>query len=116
MVFFFFALPPYTFDLMDLSQAVEDYALNHGGTHQRLANAAHIGLVEPPPANKESMLALTLVELVSYGLLQIPWIQQIAQDAVADGLDHPELVKLSSLGNHGQQPGNLSRDFNDARL
>ena len=97
---------------MDLSQAVENYALNHGGTQQRIANAALVGISPPASELKESLLALTLVEMVSYGVMQLPWVQQIAQDAVADGLKHTELIKISSMGNSGQTPGNLSRDFN----
>ena len=97
-----------------MDAAVEQYALNHGGTQQRIANAALVGICPPATGFKESFLALTLVEMVSYGLLQLPWVQQIAQDAVADGLLHPELVKISSMGNSGQTPGNLSRDFNAA--
>ena len=102
--------------MTDLSAAVAQFASTRGGTHQKNANAASIGLVAPEPEVKESYLALTLVELVSYGVLSLPWVQQIAADAVADGLIHPELLKISSMGASGQQAGNLSRDFNDASL
>lgn len=102
--------------MTDLSAAVAQFATSRGGTHQRIANAANIGLVAPEPEVKESYLALTLVELVSYGVLSLPWVQQIAADAVADGLIHPELLKISLMGASGQQAGNLSRDFNDASL
>ena len=99
-----------------MEDAVENYAISHGGTHQRLARALELGIISEAEVRTigSSAIAMTLVEIQSYGILQVTWVQQLAQDALDDGIENPELRKIASMGAHGQYQGNLARDLNDA--
>ena len=79
------------------------------GVHQRVAQAdgrpAH-----PEPAH-QSLFSTHLLYLWAKGHVSAIAVQTLAYYANLDGLDHPEIAKLSSMGTFGQHPGNISRDL-----
>ena len=44
-------------------------------------------------------------------MLSANFIQQIAMAASKDGLEHPDVIKLSKLGSEGRWANNVPRDF-----
>ena len=77
----------------------------HGGHAQQLEQLREQEEIGP------SALARILVQKWSWGALSAPELQEIANAAYEDGLQHPEIYKLASLGRWGQYPGNLQRDL-----
>ena len=58
-----------------------------------------------------SQLALSLLRKWAWGKLSAPELQSLAQSAYQDGLRHPEIEKLASLGTWGKFAGNMQRDL-----
>lgn len=79
------------------------------GLHQRL-KAAVPRLVSQAP-QKDSALVTRLLLLWSEGTLSATEVQNIAHSSVVDGICHPEIYKLASLGSWGQYPANVNRDL-----
>ena len=81
--------------------------------HQRRApRAEHID--EEAPASVKCMrsaLATLLMEQWAWGEISAPQVQQMAKAAITDGCQHPELLKLASLGSSGLCTGNCHRDL-----
>ena len=67
------------------------------------------GLVAGP--THESALANLLLEHWAWGSVSTPFVQQIAAAARQDGLRHPSVDMLASLGNEGQCSSNTMRDL-----
>ena len=59
----------------------------------------------------ESPLASKLLHLWASGSLSAVMVRELANLALQDGADHPELVKLAQCGNWGAQPGNCHRQI-----
>ena len=87
------------------SQYAEMERKERGGIHQRKAKRQRRELEENEAT--KSILAYHLVNLVMWGLLSGVRCQQIAQWAVQDGLDHPEIVILAKLGTSGRHKQNV---------
>ena len=62
---------------------------------------------ELPPSN----FALILTQKGGWGKLSAPELQELAFAAHADGLRHPEVEKLASIGAWGKYPANMQRDL-----
>ena len=58
-----------------------------------------------------SRFALILTQKWGWGRLSAPEVQELAAAAHRDGLQHPEVHKLASIGNWGRFPGNAHRDL-----
>mgnify|MGYP002810293274 CR=1 FL=1 len=83
-----------------------------GGTHQRISFQQSEGNEIPlPPVVLPSVLAGELCEAYALGLMPANRVQSLAAAAVTDGCEHPELRALASLGAHGAQTQNCSRDL-----
>ena len=54
---------------------------------------------------------MLLVQLWSWGFLSAVQLQRICAAAVKDGLSHPEILALASIGSWGQWPNNCHRDL-----
>ena len=76
------------------------------GTGTVTGEGSHTGTASP-----RSTLAQDLLQRWSLGSLSAATVQKIAHCAWQDGLHHPDIAKLASLGNHGQQPQNVQRDM-----
>ena len=57
-----------------------------------------------------SELADMLLEWTAWGLISFPMIQKAAAAAKRDGLLHPDILRLASLGGESW-PGNVRRDL-----
>ena len=57
-----------------------------------------------------SELADMLLEWTAWGLISFPMIQKAAVAAKRDGLLHPDILRLASLGGESW-PGNVRRDL-----
>ena len=77
-----------------------------GGNNQKLAQ-----LKEEEGDTGPSQLAAHLLGLWSWGNMSAPLVQALALSAVKDGLQHPDVVKLSKIGSSGKYPGNMQRDL-----
>lgn len=69
----------------------------------------------------QSGLASKLLQLWATGILSATLVQTLAELALQDGANHPELVQMASTGNWGAQKGNchrqiLNRFCNDVHL
>jgi hypothetical protein len=51
------------------------------------------------------------MEQWAWGEISAPQVQQMAKAAITDGCQHPELLKLASLGSSGLCTGNCHRDL-----
>ena len=60
---------------------------------------------------KDSSLATALLGLWSHGKLSAVTIRWLAECAMFDGADHPELASMASAGSHGAHRGNVHRDI-----
>ena len=78
----------------------------HGGASQVLHAAATL-----LGGQHTSVLASRLLLLWSWGLLTTPHLQFLAEGAILDGTQHPDLDKLAALGAHGAYAGNTRRDL-----
>ena len=65
---------------------------------------------DQPPTGK-SRLAQLLMDKWAWGTMSAPMLQSIAQAAVQDGLQHPDVEKLAKIGGQGRFPGNMHRDL-----
>ena len=79
----------------------------YGGYIQRLAQAKALEEQEQQP----SKLAAELLQKWAWGTMSAPAVQSLAAAALADGLDHPEVQRLASIGASGKFPGNMHRDL-----
>eukprot|EP00973_Karenia_brevis_P084059 11663369-Karenia_brevis.AAC.1 len=59
----------------------------------------------------QSHLVSVLVELWSWGLIQAAMMQKICQAAEQDGLQHPEIKMIASIGHRGKYSGTCRRDL-----
>ena len=59
----------------------------------------------------DSKLAVLLIEWAAWGLISFPMLQQAAEAAQFDGLQHAHIQRLSSLGGPNSWPGNMRRDL-----
>ena len=78
-----------------------------GGARQKTKWASEIA----NKGAKPSALAEFLISQWSWGHISTPFMQKVAEAAAADGLQHPEIERLSSLGSHGRHPNNAHRDL-----
>ena len=76
-----------------------------GGARQRAAKR-NLPQVETE-AYVRSILAFKLTEAVMWGLMPANLCQQVAQWAVMDGPQHPEVVRLAELGSSGRHQQNI---------
>ena len=61
---------------------------------------------------KPSVMMERLLEIGALGLpLSAVMIQWVADGAVIDGLQHPEVVEVSKFGASGKHPGNIRREL-----
>ena len=67
--------------------------------------------LEGAGAENKSRLAEALLLLFAWGLVSASSAQWLAQCALDDGLRHPEIAKLASIGKHGEFSGNCRRDL-----
>ena len=78
----------------------------------------------PPPAQKpirtQSLLGKLLVSLFCWGWISLPFVQRIAMAAVRDieyakayDYNFVDLEFLAQLGNDGEQPGNMYRQWSN---
>ena len=79
------------------------------GLHQRLRAAVPRPGAQAP--QKDSALVTRLLLLWSEGTLSATEVQKVAHACVVDGLGHPEIYRLASLGSWGQYPANVNRDL-----
>eukprot|EP00969_Alexandrium_andersonii_P342967 15160224-Alexandrium_andersonii.AAC.1 len=73
------------------------------------ASPRHGHEFQRPP--RDSVLAERLITLWGWGHLSASQVQWIASGAVADKVEHPEVVALSKLGTSGEYQGNVRRDL-----
>ena len=78
-----------------------------GGIRQKAKWASEIEKTNIQP----SALAELLISQWSWGHISTPFIQKVAAAAAADGLQHPEIERLKSLGSYGRYPNNVHRDL-----
>ena len=57
-----------------------------------------------------SELADLLLEWTAWGLISFPMLQKASAAAKRDGLRHPDIIRLASLGGENW-PGNMRRDL-----
>ena len=81
--------------------------MQRGGYKQFLARAKAAAAHDTPP----SKLVSLLVEQWAWGEMSAPLVQRLAQAAVDDGLEHPDVQKLGLIGSQGKFPGNTHRDL-----
>ena len=85
------------------------WAAQRGGARQRdlAASLAELGAAQPLARGKFSILVTVLLEGFASGDVAAYWLQKIAQSAVDDGLNHPEVLKLAAVptGNLDYQTG-----------
>ena len=60
---------------------------------------------------RTSKLASVLLDKWAWGVISAPLLQEIAAAAVADGLDHPDLLVMKRLGTDGAHPGNCHKEM-----
>ena len=65
----------------------------------------------PHQHQAESHLAKTLLQKWAWGKLSTPEVQALAHSAFLDGLEHPKVRALASLGSWGKHPANMHRDL-----
>ena len=58
-----------------------------------------------------SQLAHMLLEMWAWGEISAYRLQQMAEAGVHDGIGHPDMRKLASLGTNGKHSGNCHRDL-----
>ena len=78
-----------------------------GGHKQQVERAKAQSSADRPP----SKLASQLLERWAWGELSAPGVQALAQAALEDGLQHPEVEQLSKIGAKGKHFGNMHRDL-----
>ena len=83
--------------------------------HQRndpdLASTS-FSLQTPPHAAPASYLVQLLIERWAFGLdVSAPLIQKICSAAVADGIEHAEVIALSKIGTSGRHEHNCDREL-----
>ena len=61
-------------------------------------------------AASASKLADLLLEWTAWGLISFPVLKKAADAANSDGLRHPDILRLASLGG-ANWPGNMRRDL-----
>ena len=52
-----------------------------------------------------------LMSAMCWGEIQCPFVQKVCAAAVADGCEHPDVIKVSKMGASGTWPGNIYRDL-----
>eukprot|EP00973_Karenia_brevis_P011751 1592051-Karenia_brevis.AAC.1 len=65
---------------------------------------------------RPSSLVEALLYLWAWGVLSATVVQQLAKAAYDDGLQHPDVECLASLGTWGRNPNNCRRDLVDFKL
>ena len=89
--------------------------MGRGGVQQRMAQASLAsseGQIEP----NESKLAQKLLYLFAWGYMTAETVQQIAQAAEADGLQHESIKKMSKIGAGGQAPRHCRQQLMNLEL
>jgi hypothetical protein len=76
-----------------------------GGSRQRLDEP------DPLPSKPDSHLYAFLINLFFWGFISAKMVNQIARNAEADGLDHPQVRQLAALGTEGAHTSNIFRDL-----
>eukprot|EP00959_Pyramimonas_sp_CCMP1952_P096096 2009256-Pyramimonas_sp.AAC.1 len=64
-----------------------------------------------PPAHKYSQLGTKLLSSWAWGCMPATEVQRAAHAAHLDGLTHPEITTLASLGTFGTHPGNAHAEL-----
>jgi len=93
---------------------LQAWGVQHGGSRQRAAAAETLGfrgLSTGAEGPRASVLAASLMERFGWGQLSAPAVQEFADAARRDGLDHAEVTALSKIGSSGAHPKNCFRDL-----
>ena len=99
-----------------MAKRLRGWQLEHESGRKALkahkASAQAIALEKANSLEKdESQLASKLLHLWASGSLSAVMVRELANLALQDGADHPELVKLAQCGNWGLQPGNVHKQL-----
>ena len=90
---------------------VLEWATGHGGKRQRAAAHAMLAARSSAPANTYSHLVTDLLEAWALKTMSAVQVQKLASSAFKDGLSHPEIYKLASIGTSGRYPSHCNHDI-----
>ena len=79
--------------------------------YKRKASLAEHIVDDAPAGCVRSALATVLLEQWAWGEIATPQVQRLVQATATDGCQHPELLRLATLGSNGAGPGKCHRDL-----